>query len=320
MEGEDCWDFWYILKSKTKRRRRIKKRLIILPLVIIFFLTLSCQKGEEAVGKKEIKPTITVDKAISADGVSIAYEVRGEGEPALVFVHGWCCDRNFWKEQLPYFSDKFKVVAIDLGGLGESGLGRTDWTLEAYGADVAAVVEKLNLDEVILIGHSMGGYVILEAERRLPQRVIGLVPVDVFRNVEEKRTQEYLNEVYTQFHSNFEKAIRDNFSDFADWGDPDLLEILFSCPPEVGLSSQRAYYEFVNNKLTQVLAEVQAPIMCINRESRPVDLEAVRKYKVSFGVKYISGVGHLLILEDPERFNHMLEDTIQEFVQMAESK
>jgi pimeloyl-ACP methyl ester carboxylesterase len=162
--------------------------------------------------------------------------------------------------------------------------------------------------------------VILEAERRLPQRVIGLVPVDVFRNVEEKRTQEYLNEVYTQFHSNFEKAIRDNFSDFADWGDPDLLEILFSCPPEVGLSSQRAYYEFVNNKLTQVLAEVQAPIMCINRESRPVDLEAVRKYKVSFGVKYISGVGHLLILEDPERFNHMLEDTIQEFVQMAESK
>jgi pimeloyl-ACP methyl ester carboxylesterase len=298
----------------------MKKLFMILPLVILFCFTFSCQQGEEGAEEKEAEQTIIVNNAISTNGVSIAYEARGEGEPALVFVHGWCCDRSYWREQLPHFSDKYKVVAIDLGGLGEYGFGRTDWTLAAYGADVAAVIEKLNLDKAVLIGHSMGGYVILEAERRIPERVIGLVPVDVFKNVEEKRTQEYLDKIYAQFRSNFEKAVRDNFSEFATWGDPDLVEILFSCPPEIGLSSQRAYYEFLNNKLTRVLAEVQAPIICINRESRPVDLEAARKYSASFGVKYISGVGHLLILEDPETFNHMLESTIQEFIQMAKSE
>ena len=298
----------------------MKRPLAIIPLVILLCFAFGCRQGEEVVAEKEVEPTITVDNAISADGVSISYEVRGEGETALVFVHGWCCDRSYWKEQLPYFSDKYKVVAIDLGGLGESGSGRNDWTLAAYGDDVAAVVEKLNLDKAVLIGHSMGGYVILEAERRIPERVIGLVPVDVFGNVEAKRTREYLDKVYARFQSNFEKAMRDSFSEFAEWGDPVLLEILFSCPPDIGRSSQKAYFNYLNNELTQALAAVQAQITCINRESKPVDLEVARKYSASFDVIYMSGVGHLLILEDPVTFNCLLEETIQEFVQTAKSK
>ncbi|MDH5743438.1 MAG: alpha/beta hydrolase, partial [Candidatus Aminicenantes bacterium] len=56
------------------------------------------------------------------------------------------------------------------------------WTMEAYGEDVVAVVNKLKLQEVILVGHSMGGYVILEAARRLPERIIGLVGVDTLND------------------------------------------------------------------------------------------------------------------------------------------
>src|SRR5882762_1994438 len=95
--------------------------------------------------------------AISPDGIRIAYEVHGEGTPALVFVHGWSCDRNYWKGQLEPFAEQFKVVAIDLAGHGESELGRKAWTIGAFGADVAAVVKALGLQHVILIGHSMGG-------------------------------------------------------------------------------------------------------------------------------------------------------------------
>lgn len=89
----------------------------------------------------------------SADGIHIAYETRDEGTPALVFVHGWSCDRTYWDGRLPAFSRQFKVVALDLAGHGESGLGRKTWTMGAFGRDVAAVVEKLGLDRVILIGH-----------------------------------------------------------------------------------------------------------------------------------------------------------------------
>ena len=51
------------------------------------------------------------------------------------------------------------MVAVDLGGHGESGMGREHWTMEAFGDDVAAVVRGLGLERVILVGHSMGGYV-----------------------------------------------------------------------------------------------------------------------------------------------------------------
>ena len=72
----------------------MKKLLLILPLVFLLCFAFSCQKAEEVAAEKEAEPTIIVDNAISADGISIAYEVRGEGKPALVFIHGWCCDRS----------------------------------------------------------------------------------------------------------------------------------------------------------------------------------------------------------------------------------
>ena len=83
--------------------------------------------------------------ATSADSIQIAYEVHGNGSLLLVFVHGWSCDRSYWKGQLEPLSRSSKVVAIDLAGHGESGLNRRSWTIEAFGADVAAVVKKLNL-------------------------------------------------------------------------------------------------------------------------------------------------------------------------------
>jgi pimeloyl-ACP methyl ester carboxylesterase len=60
----------------------------------------------------------------SPDGIPIAYETRGQGAPALVFVHGWSCDRTYWAGQLEPLSRDYRVVAIDLAGHGESGVGR----------------------------------------------------------------------------------------------------------------------------------------------------------------------------------------------------
>jgi pimeloyl-ACP methyl ester carboxylesterase len=124
------------------------------------------------------------DHVLSFDGTPIYYEVCGEGEPALVFIHGWCCERGYWVNQLSEFAQRHKVVAVDLAGHGESGLDRKAWTIPAFGEDVVAVAEKLGLSKAILIGHSLGGSVIVEAARRMPEQVIGLVGADTFRDVE----------------------------------------------------------------------------------------------------------------------------------------
>lgn len=116
--------------------------------------------------------------AISADGVPIHYDVRGNGVPALIFIHGWCCDRSYWQKQMDYFAPLHTVVAIDLAGHGDSGLNRETWSMEAFGQDVAAVVEGLDLRQVILIGHSLGGTVMIAAALQLPGRVIALIGAD----------------------------------------------------------------------------------------------------------------------------------------------
>jgi pimeloyl-ACP methyl ester carboxylesterase len=310
----------------------MKKLFMVLPLVFLLCFTFSCQLGEEVaeepvvdVEENEVEPTITIDSAISADGVSIAYEVRGEGEPALVFIHGWCCDRSYWKEQLPHFAEKYKVVAIDLAGHGESGLDRKEWTMGAFGEDVVAVVNKLNLDQVVLVGHSMGGFVILEASSLMPQLVIGLVGVDTLNNFEYKLTQEQIDDWVTPLRSNFVEATR-NFvrTMFTPNSDSTLVEKIVadmsSAPQEVGLGALEGYIDFQNDEIIRVLQEVKAPITCINSDMNPTNVETNQHHSPAFKAKIMSGVGHFNMMEDPETFNRLLEETIQEFVQMAETK
>ena len=66
---------------------------------------------------------------ISADGAEIAYDVCGEGTPALVFVHGWSGNRSHWDPQLGAFAPRHTVVRVDLAGHGESSATRTRWTV-----------------------------------------------------------------------------------------------------------------------------------------------------------------------------------------------
>jgi pimeloyl-ACP methyl ester carboxylesterase len=120
-------------------------------IIAVILLTLGAVTPADAQGGSR-----KVDVVPSVDGVTIAYEVAGQGTPALVFVHGWSCDRSYWAGQLEAFSRDFTVVAPDLGGHGESGLDRKAWTIKSFGGDVATVVERLDLKQVILIGHSMG--------------------------------------------------------------------------------------------------------------------------------------------------------------------
>jgi pimeloyl-ACP methyl ester carboxylesterase len=89
-----------------------------------------------------------------------------------------------------------------------------------------------------------------------------------------------------------------------------------SAPQEVGLGALEGYIDFQNNEIIRVLQEVQAPITCINSDMNPTNVETNQRYAPSFQAKIMSGVGHLNMMEEPETFNRLLEETIQEFVQM----
>jgi pimeloyl-ACP methyl ester carboxylesterase len=252
----------------------------------------------------------------SADGVPIVYTVQGEGEPAIVFVHCWCCDENYWKNQVPVFEKKYTVVTLDLAGHGESGMGRKDWTIQAFGGDVVAVVEALDLKRVILVGHSMGGPVVLEAARQLGERVIGVVGVDTYRDFEEKHTALQKRATVAAFKANFPAATtRFVRSLFPSTADPALVSRIAADmaaePFEVGIDAMKNLLDY-NRQRT--LAELKIPIHAINSDLSPTKVEVNKRYAKSFKVVFMPGRGHFLYLEDPETFDKLLEQTIEEIV------
>ena len=239
--------------------------------------------GKSRTGKRAgpaDKPGVAFGAAVSADGVRIRYEVRGKGEPALIFVHGWCCDRSYWRRQLPYFAKKHRVVAIDLAGHGESGLNRKAWTIDGFADDVAAVAAKLGLKQVVLIGHSMGGSVIVKAAPKMPCRVLGLVAVDQFFNLEERHTRKEMDEFMAPFRANFREAVSNWVRGaFTPKSNPKLVESvaahMSSRPPEVGLGAatgpdgEYAFATNIGNRLVRALRKVRAPLVFINSDSQP---------------------------------------------------
>jgi pimeloyl-ACP methyl ester carboxylesterase len=98
--------------------------------------------------------------------------------PALLFVHGFACDRQDWRLQIAFFSKTNEVIACDLRGHGETPGRPDECSIEHYGGDVAALVNNLELKDVVLVGHSMGTRVVLEAARLVPKRIAGLVLID----------------------------------------------------------------------------------------------------------------------------------------------
>jgi pimeloyl-ACP methyl ester carboxylesterase len=111
----------------------------------------------------------------------------GHGAPPLVFVHGFACRLEDWQAQIEHFEKSHTVVACDLRGHGETPGRPHECSIAHYGGDVAALVNHLELNGCILIGHSMGTRVVLEANRVLvssnyPERVSGIVLIDGSRS------------------------------------------------------------------------------------------------------------------------------------------
>jgi 3-oxoadipate enol-lactonase len=109
-------------------------------------------------------------------GVNLAVEIRGEG-PSILFVHGYPLDHTIWRHQVEALED-FRRIVPDLRGMGQSDAPDLGYGMSIYAADLAALLDALGIDQVILCGLSMGGYIAFEFLRSWRSRVRGLVLMD----------------------------------------------------------------------------------------------------------------------------------------------
>jgi len=255
----------------------------------------------------------------SHDGVSIVCESRGAGDTTLLFLHGWCGTHDYWKHQVGVFAKEYRVVAIDQAGHGESGKDREQWTIDSLAADVAAVVKALNLQRVILIGHSMGGPVSVAAAPQLPGVVVGVVGVDTLHNAEFVWNEAEANAFLTGLKSDFKGTLRAGLKGLLrEDVDPALLQQLtddaLTRDPTMAIGLMT---DMSRSEEQRLLKNANVPIRCIN--SAPTfpfglatQIEINKKY-ADYDAIVVDGVGHYPMLEQPDEFNARLTEVLKEF-------
>ncbi len=301
------------MKGKSERlsswrKRRFAWEFSLICLGLLFFLV----RPLEARGNW---PEVTPSK----DGTPVSYEVYGqgsEGEPVLVFVHGWSCDSRYWRAQIPYFSQKYRIALVDLAGHGHSGFGRSNYTMGSFGEDVQAVVEALGAEKVVLIGHSMGGIVIAEAARLMPEKVLGLIGVDTLGDVEYPLSAEQKEGMLAPFGEDFPGACREFVkSMFYPHTDPVLQEWVLrdmaAAPPEVAMSAMENMFElYVTGELATMFEALPLPVIVIAGDLWPPNAEANRRHMHSFDAMVLEKADHFLMMCRQEEFNRALEEAV----------
>jgi pimeloyl-ACP methyl ester carboxylesterase len=115
----------------------------------------------------------------TVNGISVAYLDQGNKEDiSIVFVHGFPLDKSMWSEQLHFFSGKFRTIAYDIRGFGESEKGSEKLSIDLFAEDLNQFIDALSLQKVVLCGFSMGGYIVLNAMQKFPEKIMGLVLAD----------------------------------------------------------------------------------------------------------------------------------------------
>jgi pimeloyl-ACP methyl ester carboxylesterase len=254
-----------------------------------------------------------VKTARSADGVSIAFDVQGQGEPTLVLVHGWALDHHLWDEHAPRLARRHRVVTLDLPGHGESGKERARWTMAAFGEDVKTVVEVLGANDVVLVGHSMGGPVVLEAARRMPDRVKGIVPVDTLLDVEQRTPSEQVEAMARQLEADYQTTATQMSNEYlftpatpAPVRERVLRHATEMAPAlSIALLREAWLYDPV-----PALLEIQAPVRAVNADKFPTNLEANRRHMPVYEATIVPGTGHYPMLEDPAGFASALDHAL----------
>ncbi|MEJ2501584.1 MAG: alpha/beta fold hydrolase, partial [Campylobacterales bacterium] len=115
----------------------------------------------------------------TVNGIDIKYDDVGPADaPALIFIHGFPLNRTMWQPQMEALKGRYRLIAYDLRGHGESSLGEEDFTMERFVQDLLGLMEALRIEKATLCALSMGGYIALNAAESHPERFNALVLCD----------------------------------------------------------------------------------------------------------------------------------------------
>ena len=252
----------------------------------------------------------------SSDGVEIIYYEKGDGNKTLLFIHGYGCNSKYWWAQLQHFSKNYRVISIDIGGHGQSGTNRDDYTMANFGADVVAVMNQENIEQSYLIGHSMGGPVALEAAVVLQDRVTAIIGVDTFHNIAKGPASPFVKlMVNTMFRFRQSSSTNDAVTkQFREDANLDLKNwVSQKAETTDPRASRGSLSSIIAMDYPTQLKKINVPIITLNsRFWMDTEVEEGHKEYSKYEVSFIDGVGHYVMMEKPTYFNKWLDGVLDE--------
>jgi pimeloyl-ACP methyl ester carboxylesterase len=253
-----------------------------------------------------------VDK-LSRDGVHLAFEDSGRGEPPLVLIHGWTCDHTYFAPQAEYFGRQHRVISVDLRGHGESDKPVQDYTMAGFADDVAWLCDELHVEKPVIVGHSMGGVIAFEIAARhpnLPSAVVAvdspLIPSDALREGVAGLVTALKGPDYVQASQDFVANVL-----FIEADDSLLkarvVEAMSSAPQHVMASAIEEIFRCDTEASTSAL---KVPALVLNAEGPGWPLAGVARIKElnpSIMIGQTVGAGHFHQLVVPDQVSAMIE-------------
>jgi pimeloyl-ACP methyl ester carboxylesterase len=251
--------------------------------------------------------------------VEINYFQLGQGDTTLLFLHGWCINGTYWKNQAEYFAKNYNVCAIDLPGFGKSKAERTNWTIEEYANDVIAFINTMNLKNVVIIGHSMAGEIMLQTALTNTTKIVGVVGVDNFKFIDLAFTPEQMKQM-TDFFPRLEKDFKNSAPIYADmmlFHPTTSKEVKDRVKTDFANSDSLIGFGTFMNQMqyaytdAQRLEQLNYKLYLINSDGFPTNETGLKNHcKNSFQVETISASGHYPMIEKPTEFNLILEKVL----------
>ncbi len=242
----------------------------------------------------------------------VHYKSLGEGDTAVVFVHGWCCDHSVWGAQAADLDGKVRMLFVDLPGYGKSDSPRIDYTMDAFARGIDAVLADAGVEQAVLVGHSMGTPVVVEFYRLFSAKTKALVFVDGALRPFTKDPA-----VAEQFLSRFkEETFKETApKSLASMMSPNtpvsvrkhIKRLVTNTSPQAAISSMRCMVDPKLWKEDPIKVPAQA-LMAKSRFWNDEYKEFAKKLVPDLDYREFEGVSHFLFMEKPREFDAALSE------------
>ena len=256
------------------------------------------------------------------NGIRLAYTDVGIGTP-IVLLHAFPLNRTMWEPQIPQFSTRFRTIAVDLRGHGESSAGDTPHTLDDLATDIKHLLDHLHIQKAIFIGLSMGGYILMAFYRLYPDRVKGLVLADTRAQADTPDGRAGRFEMIRIAETQGTTATADIMiprllSTHTITTDHELVgavrRMILHNPVETIVADLRAMAERPDS--VPLLATIARPTLLlvgeVDQGTPPSDARLMAEHIPDARLIVLPGAAHLSNLEAPEAFNQAVLSFVKE--------